>query len=240
MHEGSLLFARYALMPNRLGYCGGDEWEALLGYCLEGRGDEGLLHLIRQFQAAYPYLQFIARATGIGDPLHPRVVEAYWLGNELLERVEGREFYRFLEERFASRIPPRLRRYVLGKVPQGARPHHTFHVLEVGLRTGVLKESLEALDRCRISWGEVREVQGELAVVRYRPLVLREGRLALGEPVEERASFRLRGRGYLEGLKPGDLVSLHWGWICDRLTPRQAQHLERQTRHHLALASQTL
>ena len=34
-------------------------------------------------------IQPAAAANGIGDPFDPRVVEAYWLGNELLERVDG-------------------------------------------------------------------------------------------------------------------------------------------------------
>jgi hypothetical protein len=38
----------------------------------------------------------------------------------------------------------------------------------------------------------------------------------------------------------GDLVSLHWDWACDRLSPEQAAILELQTLRHLALANQTL
>ena len=104
MLEGSLLFARYAFMPNHLGYCGGPESQDLLEYAREGVADEGLNQIIRQFQAAYPYLQFIARSTGIGDPMDPRVVQAYWLGGDLLRRVEAREFYSFVGDQEVTSI----------------------------------------------------------------------------------------------------------------------------------------
>ena len=42
----------------------------------------------RQFDGAWAYLESIARAAGIADPLDERVVEAYWIGNDLLDRVD--------------------------------------------------------------------------------------------------------------------------------------------------------
>jgi hypothetical protein len=36
---------------------------------------------------------------------------------------------------------------------------------------------------------------------------------------------------------PGDVVSIHWGCACDRLTPVQLAHLKRETAFHLALAN---
>jgi len=238
--DGRLLFAHYAFMPNRLGYCGGSDHRALLDYCEAGEADGGLEQLIRQFQAAYPYLQFIARANSIASPLDSRVVEAYWVGNQLLDRVEMADYYRFLVDRFGPQLSPKTREYVIGKAPAGARPHHSFHVLDVCMRTGSLRESIDDLDRCRISWGRVQRVEGDVLVVKSRPLVFQEGRLALGEYQERRAAYRLDGRGYLATPVPGDLVSLHWDWACDLLTPAQVSRLEAQTRRHLSLANQTL
>ncbi|MAG36242.1 MAG: hypothetical protein CL878_08360 [Dehalococcoidia bacterium] len=240
MLDGRLLFARYAFKPNQLGLCGGQEAAALLDYCIEGHADDGLGQLIPQFQAAYPYLQFIAHANGIANPQDPRVVEAYWLGNELLKRVDMREFYRFIEERFGQRLPPRLQKYVLSKVPQGARPHHSFHVLDVSIRTGALATEVESLDQCRISWGSVARTTGDRAGIIFQPLVWQNGRLSLGQPTERVVSCKVAGKGYLTNLRPGDLVSMHWNWLCDRLTPRQARRLSSLTEHHITLANQTI
>ena len=35
--EGTILFARYAFMPNRLNYCGGDDNKAIFDYCAANR-----------------------------------------------------------------------------------------------------------------------------------------------------------------------------------------------------------
>jgi hypothetical protein len=39
------------------------------------------------------------------------------------------------------------------------------------------------------------------------------------------------------GLKPGDWVSLHWEWVCDRLTAAQLGRLRRYTERHLAIVN---
>jgi hypothetical protein len=240
MPDGRLLFAHYALMPNRLGFCGGSDHATLFDYCLAGESDPGADQLIRLFQAAYPYLCFIAQENGIADPLDPRVVEAYWIGNGLLRRVKMTDFHAYIAEKVGPRVSKQTLELLLGKAPAGARPHHSFHVLDVSMRTGALRENIEDLNRCRISCGQVQRVEGDLLVVTYQPLVLRDGRLALGEPAERRVAHRLNGAGYLDTPQPGELVSMHWDWACDKLTPSQAKALDGQTRHHLAIANQTI
>ena len=87
---GPLLFARYAYPPNALGLCGADVRRTLLEYGAAGESDGGLAELARTFEGAWPYLELIAGANGIYDPLDPRVVEAYWVGNDLLGHVTAR------------------------------------------------------------------------------------------------------------------------------------------------------
>jgi hypothetical protein len=60
----------------------------------------GLVRLARGFAGAWPYLELIAAASGIADPLDGRVVEAYWVGNHLLDNVRMPKFGGFLDERF--------------------------------------------------------------------------------------------------------------------------------------------
>ena len=47
MQDGRLLFAHYALMPNRLGYCGGSEHNLLFEYCIANEADKGTEQLIQ-------------------------------------------------------------------------------------------------------------------------------------------------------------------------------------------------
>lgn len=237
---GTLRFVRYAFMPNRLRYCGGDDNRTLLEYATEGVTDPGLTPLLRRFTGALPYLELIARSNGIADPFDRRVVEAYWIGNSLLERVEVRELYDDMLARFESRLTGRMREVVLGKAPAGARPHHSFHVLDVHSRVGELSHSMETLDGCRVSWGRVAAVEGGELVVDRPPLLLRDGRLALGPTRRERVLRQVDGHGFADGARPGDWVSLHWGWVCEVLPDAARRSLERWTRHHLAIANQTI
>ncbi|HEV7664030.1 MAG TPA: DUF6390 family protein [Chloroflexota bacterium] len=238
--SGPLRFIRYAFMPNRLRYCGGDDNRTLFEYGIDNVFDAGLSPLLRRFNGALPYLQLIARANGIADPFDARVVEAYWIGNQLLDGIEVRQLYDHLLERFGKQLQGRTRDLILGKAPAGARPHHSFHVLEVHSRLGELEHSLHTLDSCRVSWGRVTGVEFSELLVERAPLLLEQGKLVLGHPQITRVTRQIEGRGFADDAQPADWVSLHWGWACEVLTPLQVTNLERQTRHNLAIANQTI
>jgi hypothetical protein len=227
-------------MPNRLRYCGGDDNRTLLEYGLERVSDGGLQPLLRKFSGALPYLQLIAHANGLRDPFDARVIEAYWIGNELLEGVEARQLFASLQERFASQLTTRTRELVLGKAPAGAQPHHSFHVLDVYSRVGDLDATLGVLDDCRIGWGRVVSVAGAELVVERRPLVLSAGKLVLGQPRPQRLLRQVDGRGFVDQAKADDWVTTHWGWACEVLDERGRRNLQSYTRHHLRIANQTL
>lgn len=236
MTAGPLLFARYAYPPNALGLCGTDETGTLLEYGDAGVSDPGLGELARTFEGAWPYLTLIAGANGIADPLDPRVVEAYWVGNTLLDRVEPAALARHVEERFRGRIGRSWDR-LLDAVAAGAVPHHSFHVFAVYpwlglLRTGIVDEPLRVLDRCRITPAAVASVAGDSARVLLRPLVWTGRTLELGPWTTRGVRWRDHGLAFVAP-KPGDWVSVHWDFACDRLSPAAAAGLDRTTRRAL-------
>jgi len=242
---GLLLFARYAFPPNRLGYCGSEDHQSLFGYLSEDKADAGLLDLARKFEGAYPYLRLIAEASGLADPFDRRVVEAYWIGNPLLERVSASPFYESLKERFLPRVGTRELSWMGSALSDGAKPHHTFHVLEIYRRAGLLRDAraaiaLDRMDQCRISWGRVKLVEGAELVVDRPPLVMENGRLDVGRPAAARIVRKIEDRGYLDDLRPGDMVSIHWNWACDRLDNQALRQLIRCTRRAIAHANMTL
>ena len=238
--DGTLLFIRYAFMPNRLRYCGGDDNTTLFQHAIAGETDGGVPPLLRKFTGAYPYLALIARANGIADPFDRRVVEAYWVGNALLERVEVRQLYEGLAERYGKQLSGRVRDLVLGKAPAGARPHHSFHVFDVHSRVGEIENSLETMDNCRVSWGRVTAIEGPVFVVERQPLHLLAGKLALGPAQPARITRQVDDRGFADRARVGDWLSIHWGWACEVLSDRQRADLERWTTYHLGLANQTI
>lgn len=243
--SGPLLFARYAYAPNELGYCGPADHRAMLEYGAGGVVDGGLRNLAQGFGGAWPYLQLIAGANGIGDPLDRRVVEAYWVGNDLLNGVDLTTFGNSLADRFAKPAG-RLWRNLAETIPAGGTAHHSFHVLCVYPWLGMLGEGrgadrpLQVLDQCRIRWGQVISVVGGEVVVRSRPLWYQDRKLLLGPERTETAIAAVDGLGFATGLRAGDWVSLHWRWVCDRLTPRQLRLLRSHTARTLRMANERL
>ncbi len=242
---GALLFGRYAFPPNQLGYCGPEDHRALLQYVAGKTVDKGLVELERRFEGAYPYLCLIAEANRIDDPFDERVVEAYWIGNELLERVEARPMHDSLRARFAPRMRNAEFGWLATKLEHGARPHHNFHVFDVYLRAGLMNDeratiALETMDSCRISWGRVEAVEADSLLVDRQPLVFIEGKLALGAAETRRITRQLDGHGFIDEVAPGDHVSMHWSWACDRLHHGAVARLQRNTERYLALANRTL
>ncbi len=237
---GPLRFIRYGFMPNRLRYCGGDDNRTMFEYALENVVDVDLERILRKFTGALPYLTLIAHANGVADPFDNRVVEAYWLGNDLLKNVEARQLYDTLRERADRQLTGRVRDLILTKAPAGARPHHNFHVFDVYSRMNEIGDALMTMDQCRVSWGKVVGIDGGHLLVERQPLVSCDGHLTLGEPSTIRALRQIDGRGLVDVARVGDWVSLHWGWVCEVLEPAQLANLKAYTTHHLTIANQTM
>ncbi len=242
--SGPVMFARYAYGPNRFGYCGPDDADELLE-AGAARQDDVLRALATRFEGAYPYLALIAAANGIPDPLDRRVVEAYWLGNGLLAAVPAGSFGTSLDERFRSRLRGDAWRWLATKPAAGARPVHAFHVLDVFPRVGLIRggmvdDVLATIDSCRIRWGRVLERCGDELVVSAPRLELVAGQLRLGAARAERVRGWRDATGFIDAAEPGDIVSIHWSWACDRLDPRQLGNLVAWTARQLDIANQTI
>lgn len=237
---GPVLFARFAFPPNVLGHCGPDASGELLERADASTSDPDLRALAAAFEGAWPYLELIAGANGIADPLDARVVEAYWLGGPLLDLPPG-PVQRALEERFRpgsasawSRLAP--------AVDAGPRPHHDFHVFCVYpwtglLRSGATDTALHVLDRCRIRWGLVSSIDEAQAIVSSRPLTWDGHRLGVGPLRDEVVSVGDRGYRLDRSIRAGDTVALHWDWACARLGPHQVLRLAREQQRQLAYAN---
>jgi Family of unknown function (DUF6390) len=242
--SGPVLFARYAYGPNRFGYCGPDDADELLEAGAAGQ-DRVLRALARGFDGAYPYLTLIAESNDLADPLDRRVVEAYWLGNEFLTTVPVGTLGASLDARFRPRVRAADWRWLATKPLSGARPVHAFHVLDVFPRVGLIRGGqiegvLEVIDSCRIRWGRVLERIGDQLVVSSTRLELREGRLRHAAPGVERVQAWRDATGFIDTPEPGDVVSIHWSWACDRLDARQLSNLVTWTDRQLAIANQTM
>ena len=249
--QGALTCAAYAFPPNELKYCGPiDKTGDLAGYQEEKIEDAGLINILTGFHTLYPYLSLIAYENNIRDPLDLRVVEAYWIGNELLKKITGKKLYEHFSDalNLVKKITKNDFSYLVGKIDDGAIPHHTFHVLNVFTRTGHqnIVHTLETMDACRIGWGKVVNSE-KLRVNSYntidvetQPLVLKNGKLALDKTVLKKIEFPFLGFRYSNFELLNKWVSIHWNTYCDILTSRQVRNLKYYTEKAMQLANKTL
>ena len=220
---GPRRFVRFATPPNQLGYCGPSAAGGISPYLHEPI-DGGMRELAAQFEGAYPYLRLLAGANGCDDPLDPDVVEAYWIGNHLLDKVTTLDFGNSIDDRFHRRAGSTWR-HIDDSIPAGVA-HHSYHVLHVMpwaglLQRGVIDEPLRILDQCCVTWGEVVEA-GATPLVARRPLRWTGSRLDLGPAAVESVTTTI-------DVDVGDSVALHWGAVCEHLDARQLAWLRRTT-----------
>lgn len=231
---GLLRCARYSFAPNHFHYCGPDKQSDMFAYVTSGVSDSGLGEILNRFDTLYKYLVLIASQNGIRDPFDPKVVEAYWLGNSLLKQVKVRQFAEHLKEslELKKKTKPQQLDSLLNKTVDGV-PHHTFHVLNVFVRTGhlVIGQTLSTMDNCRISWGKVVGYAGSAngkktltLIIESTPLVYEKNILRLGKPVKKTVAT------LLNSVQVGEFVTCHWGFVCEKISSIALKRLANYTR----------
>lgn len=234
MINGAVRFARYAVPPNSLGYCGVDEPRVLVEMAAAADVGPDFKQLLRQFNGAMPHIAEIARAAGRVCIFDERVVEAYWLGNSLLRLTNaGRWSYGLLSRVSETGRAGRIMAALFGGTPDGAWQHHTFQVFSSLAVRNEFPDRLEAMDQCRIGWGRVRRIDGEIIWVARSPLVETADGVSLGRMSVAPVRRNWIPLTNLDRVEPGDWVSTHWGWACEKLTRNEVSNLATATLHNL-------
>ncbi len=246
--DGVLRCARYSFAPNYYKYCGPDANRNIVDYLKEGVSDPGLSAYLTEFAVLYPYLKLIAQENGIADPFDSRVVEAYWVGNDLLEHVNPKSFVQHLlyEQHLKKRLPYKKLKWIVEKVPKGAKLHHSFHVFSIFTRTGhqVVEHTIDSMDQCRIGWGKVIikskvKSQNSKVQLKSQKLVNENRKLCFMNDIVRNVMLPVDDV-FVKRLKPSDWVTYHWGFVCERISKAQAQKLEYYTNLNLRLANETV
>lgn len=242
--EGILRCSRYSFGPNRLHYCGPDANKELKDLIENKETNANLAVLLKQFKTLYPYLNHISKINNIRDPFNSSVVEAYWLGNRLLEKTEVREFHRFITENLSTKnkTSTKIFEKIEEKISLGAVPHHSFHVLNVWSQAGHgdRLDVLERMGECLITSGKVLNTFGPEITVLTETLIYEDGKLKLGSSRERKITRQLQAEYDIEQIKPGQIVSIHWGVPCEVITKKQAEMLKKYTLKNIAFANRTI
>jgi len=235
--RGPEMFARYAYAPNALGFCGPP-----LGATLRDGSIEDVRLAATQFSGAWPYLQVLAKMTGISDPLDYRLVESYWLGGGVGSGLDPDDFV----DALLAIIGPKASRYwghLTADLAGEAAANHCFHVFGVYpwtrfLGRGMDEHPLSVLDNCRISWGTVVSRAGDDVEVMCQRLVWDGHALALSEPSVCLLDVWADGYSAVPDVAVDDQVAVHWGRLCGRLQPEQVRALAETTDRQLRVTSQ--
>jgi len=237
--QGVQLAARFSIATNRLKYCGpADAEPALFRTIVEGKEVDASRKALLRFEALEPYLTAIAAKRGL-DPLDHDVVEAYWIGNELLEDFTREDFRGILDNLARHGLPRSMADAFAAHLPERPLPHHAFHVTFVGVGnvTGHVKTTLPNMEACRPAWARVlRAAKGTLEVEKPALEYVR-GHLRVGAAVRETLAYDKR---VLPTVRKGDHVVLHWNWPAHKLTDGQLTSLKEYTQRSLEAASEAL
>lgn len=233
------LAARFSCGPNALGLCGPAEFPSFIRKWFAGDGrkkDAGpLARHMKKFIAPYEYMKIIADANGLA-PFDYEVVEAFWLGNKLLDQVSREQVASVITGPFVG--PKYLSREraaaLVDSLPARIYPHHSFHVFYIGSISGVLHGTPDELDHCRVSWGKRMETgRGgkDGWTVHTRPLELSGGRASFGQPVTR------NWKPWMGKPAPpvGATLCAHWNQAVMEIDKKQEKNLEKYTRINMEL-----
>jgi len=222
--SGLKIAALYSFPPQRFGLCGMGEkgGEEIFDFLL-GKKVPKIKKIIESFKGAFFYYKLIAKENKISNPFNEKVVRAYWIGNELLEKVRVEKLREMIKEDFKK---PKLAKIL----PESAKAHHSFHVLVAGPIDKNLKMTEGMKDLCKISWGKILRITNSQSliaelIVEYQPL-LKEKEWILGKPTKRKIFWDKR---ILPKIKVGDFVSFHWDLALEKLSKKDLGNLKKYT-----------
>jgi hypothetical protein len=241
--SGALFHAKHAFMPNKLGYCGPDDRGMILQCLRESSINEKLLSILKNFEAAYPFIHLIGKSNQ-KQPFDRMVTDAYWVGNNLLKNVGAEEFYKFTLNDLKKKNGEEIRSLFLN-LRDRAIPHHTFYVISTTMN--VISDShhtsspdpkklSEVMDSCRISWGKVLKVEKNHLRVSYMPLRITDGKLYLDSETTKKIGYNPDIPPF-EKIVPGDYVSIHWNFACEVLSKAQLRNISTYTKSDIDSAN---
>lgn len=190
--------------------------------------------VLKKFIAAYNYQEVIAKKNGL-KPMDTRVIEAYWIGNKLLEKVSRADLQKMIREKFVG--PGMLSKEkadrLIKNLPTGAVAHHTFHVFYLGAVTDVIELKGKLLDICRPAWGKIIALKDNGArkdsqlTISYWPIAIKNNQLSISKRTK---IIKIIWRKIiLPQAKIGQTISFHWHLAGQVLTPDKVRNLRKYT-----------
>lgn len=225
------LCSGFAYSPNSLGYCGTKAAQDAFRNCLTRNECGRVESEIKHFLVLYPYLKTIAQATGY-DEFSPEVIEAYWLGGDLLKKVTVDDYFNLIENFKAQGVPSFLLHEMEKNIPKQFIPIHLFNILHVGVGRATMSVpfTLNSINNCMIRWGKVIEVDDDRATVKL--VHLNENYQLTKKKIPQSVDQSLCGT-----ILKNDTVLAHWGSVVKKSSSTEIQSLLYWTKKLLSTVS---
>ncbi|MBI5254706.1 hypothetical protein HY932_02925 [Candidatus Falkowbacteria bacterium] len=182
--------------------------------------------VLENFEAATEYYKLIATANNIPDHFDERVVEAYWIGNDLLKNVQPDDIKKMILEKFvgAKMMTQEDAEARVAQLPADIVAHHNFHVLTLGAASAEARQVAGLYELCSVNFGTVVNIADDKVTTKCKPIILQDGKFKLGNvEVEKQINW---DKNIVPEIKNGDSVCFHWNQVCKKLTAEQQQNLE--------------
>jgi hydrogenase maturation factor len=159
----------------------------------------------------FPYLSLIGKYADL-DPFHKDVVEAYFMGSDLVEKVPHEELLKVVSGLVKTKSP-----LVLSKKFKAT---HNFYVLCISPYLKSRREGvLVFMDLCYVSLGVVREISpNEMALI-----ALVERKTVKGDIITEKMIYDRTTAGEIA---VGSQVATHWRRVVKKINKDEAKNLE--------------
>jgi len=227
--KGIELAARFSYITNSLRFCGPEKAsKQFLQYLGKKNNELKVKESLLKFEGLYPYLSTIAEKND-KDIFDYEVIEAYWIGNKLLDKFTNEDNKKIIKKLMQRGLPKSIGLDLIKNLPSGLVPHHNFNVMYVGVGrlTGSVETNLQNMDNCRISLGKVLEVLDDKLLVQTDLLIKENDKFKLRKNETKTAIYL---KQMLPKVKKNDFVALHWGFAPVILTKGQVMNLERYTK----------
>src|SRR3989338_3605551 len=131
MKDGLDLGIRFSYRVNHLRYCGPREAEdVFISYINQKTDPQKVQDCLTRFEGLTPYLYAIAKKHN-KNPFDYEVIEAYWIGNKLLEGWTKEEMAEIIDALEKRGLPASLVKEKKEQLIDGMFPHHAYNVFFV-------------------------------------------------------------------------------------------------------------
>lgn len=231
--KGLELACRFSSITNRLRYCGPKDAYLDFYNLLQGKDydREKIRKHFSKYEGLYVYLKYIADKLG-KDFLDYEILEAYWLGNDLLEKFSRDDQKNIILGLVKRGLPQKHADRLIERLPDGLNLMHSFNVLfvGVGMTTGSVPTNIQTMNKCIVSVGKVLKITDRQLILNVSPLKIEARKMAFSKPEIQYSDYV---KEFLPGLKVGSEVALHWDFACKILAGEDSYNLIKYTQKNI-------